>query len=230
MGRFVAGGGGDEAMRLRPRLARNRSMTKAAAEHRRNTDSAVRGVFGRSLARSMMRGAKVIASRIGASLGAAVVPKVPGGPVVAALVVAGIIALRLGTGRSFPNMGENIMDVLLGDMTAESAAKFKTRAAMQANPLVAHAAGRGITKQMRDIGEMIYEQELRKEKSRRLFMTDKAFQTNNIVDMIILRIKQKFVELFSGGDVQHAMDHASKSIGAAQAFMLEHYYVTRRRL
>lgn len=220
MGRFVAGGGGDEAMRLRPRLARNRSMTKAAAEHRRNTEDATRGIFARSIGRMIRRRAVRTAASAGLGRMASRAGAV-GSVAVAAVVVAAAVSARLISGRSFENMGENLAATLLGDSGPESIARRRTREQMQASDGIMYAAGRsGITKQMRQMGQMLYEQNLREEKGKALFMRDKDYQVNGPLDMMILAFRNKLMALFSGGDVQHSLGKVTQSLNASASVMV----------
>lgn len=200
-GRFVSAGGRRDDMKFRPRLPQTRQHTKAAAAHRRETEAKNlrRGILGRNVARLVRAKSIQTASRFGLGRFASRA-SVVGGAAIAVAVTAAAVAGRLMSGRSFENMGQNLAETLLGDTRPEAVARRQTREAMQANEVVMFEAGRRgeITRQMRQMGEDLYQRNLMAAKGRFAVLADAGMMVNSPIDMLVLGLRNKFVEAWDG--------------------------------
>lgn len=118
-----------------------------------------------------------------------------------ALLVAGLVALRLGTGRPLEGIGAELNKVILGDLDEEARAKNSVRTQLQGDSNIARIMGQEnvvnaqITKVSRDLYEFARREEIGKSA---LF---EAMPVNNLLDNLILRAAsalQTGWERFSG--------------------------------
>ena len=127
----------------------------------------------------------------------------PVGLVVGALLVAGVVALRLGSGQPLEGTSEQISQMLLGDKDDEARAKMRTRQQFSGDSDLTRIAGQeGISNQMQGVFEDLYKINKRSVDGEELFRRE--FPANNVLDMLIVRARDKFVSLWNGtgGDAQ----------------------------
>lgn len=185
-------------------LARTRAARSLARKRRAARAGARRVAAARAGRRGLIRGAaKGTFMTRGMRKGAALIGKtgrqVVGGPAIGALgatvialVVAGMVTLRLATGQPFEGMGEQLNKMFLGDMDEEARAKIAVRNQLQGDPALARIVGQQgqVNSQIASIAQDLHKLRKREELGATLFRQE--FPTNNIMDMLILRAASVF--------------------------------------
>lgn len=203
-------------MVLRPRIARHGpSAPQARAREARQLAQAAerRGVLARlvrarAASRLVMgrRGVAVASEAAGLAEGAAARTAArsavlnPVGMITAAAVTAIVVAGRLVSGRSFENMGQNVRQILLGDLDENALAGRDARNHLANDSDVARIAGiEGKTNaQMKAIFDDLQEARKRDHLGRELFMQSADFQVNDTLDILILRARDALVAAWNG--------------------------------
>jgi hypothetical protein len=156
--------------------------------------------------------ARGAATRVGARLAVAN----PVGLLVTALVVAGTVALRLGTGTPLEGLGESLNSALLGDVDDKARANMTVRRRFQSDEALSYIAGEeGRNKpnpQLARLADDLTKMETRREIGASLLR--KEFPANNILDMLILRARDAIKSTWNalGGDDK--AEEAMRRIGS----------------
>lgn len=164
------------------RLRRARMNVKSFGGKALKVGGAIRNATAAAEARGFASVARLVANPVGLLVGAA--------------VVAGTIAVRLGTGLSFQQMGENLNEIFLGGNDDEARAKSSARSVFTENPAMLRAAANtGITNDMSRLFNDIYKQNLVMEKGASLMR--QKFGVNNTLDILILQAEKQVMQLFN---------------------------------
>jgi hypothetical protein len=140
----------------------------------------------------------------------------PVGLVVGALIVAGVVALRLGSGQPLEGTGEQISQMIFGDKDNEARAKMRTRQQFQGDQDLTRIAGQeGITNQMQGVFEDVYKVNKMAVDGEELFRRE--FPANNILDMLIVRARDKFVSMWTGAGSDAKVQELANRIGSHTA-------------
>lgn len=149
----------------------------------------------------------------------------PVGAIALALIAGGIVALRLGSGKTFEQMGNEMNNMLLGDLDEAARAKMSVRHRFQADPLMARIRSQSGKQNMQinRIAQDLFRVEKQYEDGKALI--EREFGVNGTFDMLILRAQQAFQKAFraQGGDdllqrfvskaVRNQMRDGSKRMG-----------------
>ncbi len=182
---------------------------------------AARRVTRRRRARGVMRRTRVARNGVaamrsaGAARGGARALANPIGALVAAFVVAGAVALRLATGRSFENMGEQVNSMLLGDLDDDARAANATREQFTSDRDLLRIAGQAgrVNAQVASIADDVRRMNAREQRGAALFREDTEFQSNNVFDILILRGRDKLVEVWHGNGGADNVDKLQEGYG-----------------
>lgn len=145
--------------------------------------------------------ARVLAGRGVAMAGRAAVAN-PVGAVVAALITAGVVALRLGSGKTFEQMGDEMNNMLLGDLDEAARAKMTVRNRFQSDAILTRIRSQSGRQnvQMNRIAEDLFRVEKQYEDGKALIQRE--FGVNGTWDMLILRAQEAYQTAWKaiGGD------------------------------
>lgn len=184
---------------------RRRALERSRAKARAAAGRGARGVGGVA-ARGAARG---LAAR-GAGRAAAT----PIGAVVTGIAVAVITATRLIQGKPLENMGNELEKMLLGDYPDEARATMATRRQMQGDEHLLRIAGleggqpnSQITSIFEDLKKINKRHEVGKTALRR------EFPANNALDMLILRARDKWVEIWNSEGMTSKAENIREKIG-----------------
>lgn len=152
-----------------------------------------KGGFGMATRAAGFVGKRAATAAVANPIGIAV------GALVAGAVIAGAVTLRLASGRSFENMGEQVNKMLLGDLDDEGRARMTTRRYLQGDSDLAriNAASGGENAQIQKLSQDLFELNKREEKGASLVREDERFQSNGVFDMLILRAQQVFLHFWN---------------------------------
>ena len=131
----------------------------------------------------------------------------PIGAIVAAVVVAGFVAIRLGTGRSFENMGAQMNKMLIGDLDEQARAAIDTRKTLGGDKHIARIIAQegAVNSQVKSIAEDLKAIRLRELMGASEFLEDKHFQADNTLDILIIRARDLLVQAFNGAGGEDAV-------------------------
>jgi len=135
----------------------------------------------------------------------------PIGLIVAGLIVAGVVTLRLVSGKPLEGTGAMLNRMILGDMDDEARAKMAVRQRFQGDSDLTRIVGqeKRTNVQMTSIANDMFKLETQQQKGASLLREE--FPTNNVLDMLILRARDKFVELWgSEGGAMKAQEVADR--------------------
>jgi len=130
----------------------------------------------------------------------------PVGLIVTALIVGGAVALRLGSGKTYEQMGDELNNMLLGDMDEQARAKMTVRHRMQGDELLTRIraqSGAG-NAQINRIAEDLFRVEKQYEDGKA--MIERAFPVNNTIDMLVLRASDAFKRAWQMNGSQEKFD------------------------
>lgn len=163
--------------RVRDRVERRRGVASTVRAAAIRGSIAVARYGARGAAAFATRGVSAVAAR-----GAATLP----GLILAALVVGGFAAVRLGTGQPLEGLGAQINRIVLGDADDEARARMATRDQMTGDSQLARIAGQEgqVNGQMRRLFDDLYKLNRRQEVGATLLR--EAFPTNSTLDLWIL--------------------------------------------
>lgn len=188
------------------RAARTMKRRKTRTRRKKSGNRMVN--VARGGASSLARGA---AARIG---GRAIAT--PIGAVLGALLVAGIVTLRLATGKPLEGTGAMINRMVLGDMDDEARAKMAVRQRFQGDDDLARIRAAdgdaGANVQLTSVADDLVKMETRNQVGASLIR--EAFPVNNIVDMLIVRAKDKWLELWKGEGGPAKLDEVMERVGS----------------
>jgi hypothetical protein len=163
---------------IRPKLHQGDSATKRVNEDQE----------ARSHRRHLLR-----RLRVGRLLQGTVVARLrgfaPKGGAIGVLVLLGMGAMRLLTGRTFSGMGQDVSDFLYGGLEDTARGKMDARAFMEAKPDVLAHMGKGHIRAVHADLAAMYSRE---HEGRRKFLGDRTYQVNEFSDMIFLRFQEAF--------------------------------------
>jgi hypothetical protein len=153
----------------------------------------------------MMRGAgtavRAAGGRAVAMAGRAAVAN-PVGLVITGLIAAGIVALRLGSGKTFEQMGDEMNNMLLGDLDEAARAKMTVRNRFQGDAILTRIRSQSGKQnvQMNRIAEDLFRVEKQYEDGKALIQRE--LPVNGTFDMLILRAQEAFSKAWKaiGGD------------------------------
>jgi len=188
-----------DAITIRVRMGdtQSASVPTRAREDRAMQDHARKRGFLSWLARRGVRtltgtasalGRAVGVDAIGSGLRAGRMLATPAGAIGSAVALGAIVALRLGTGRSFENMSENLKQMALGNLPVEALANQQARAFIASRPNLLETMGQegGANEQIHTIFQDVRELARRDLAGRTMFMQDTRFQANAMLDNLIL--------------------------------------------
>ncbi len=120
----------------------------------------------------------------------------PVGAIVAAVIVAGVVALRLGTGQPLEGTGEAVNRMILGDADDKARASMAVRQRYSDDPVLSRIlaqkgldANNGLPADLAKMSAGDVQIELEKERGASLFR--EHLGVNNTLDMLILRAAEK---------------------------------------
>lgn len=170
------------------------------------------------IARASMRIASAAAggARIGAAArGGAPVPGVlgkVGTAGVAALLVAGVVTLRLASGQPLEGTGAYLNKLILGDLDDEARAKMTTRRQFESDADLTRIAGNtGVNSQLVSVAADLQRLNLRDEIAKSAI--EAAFPVDNLLDMLILRAQKAFLAAWQGAGGDAAVQTFRKNYG-----------------
>jgi len=122
----------------------------------------------------------------------------PVGAVVAALAVAGLVTLRLATGRPIEGMAEDLNKMFLGDIDDAARANMATREQFKGDAEIARIVGQEgkANRQVMKLAEDIRKLNMQREVGASLLRSE--LPSNNLLDMLILRAAQAFTDAWQG--------------------------------
>jgi len=178
-------GGVLSKLRSAHQISRLRPMSRAARSASRV------GAFARSGAAGAARGA----SRLGARALAT-----PIGAIAGAVLVAGVVALRLATGEPLEGTGAMVNRMILGDMDDTARAKTATRQQLQGDSELTRIVGveGKANSQIVAIADDLFKLNKRDELGASLLR--EAFPANSTLDILIARAAQAFRDAWVGAD------------------------------
>lgn len=138
----------------------------------------------------------------------------PVGAVVAAIAVGIVVAARLTSGRTFENMGQEVNNLLLGDLDENARASMEARTELEGRDDIMQMLANGdrVHGQLRTVFDTIRRTKKRELDGRTLFLSDPEFQVNGKVDQLIERGAQQLKERVLGGNgMQTAIRAISES-------------------
>ena len=149
----------------------------------------------------------------------------PVGLVITGLIAAGIVALRLGSGKTFEQMGDEMNNMLLGDLDEAARAKMTVRNRFQGDAILTRIRSQSGKQnvQMNRIAEDLFRVEKQYEDGKALIQRE--LPVNGTFDMLILRAQEAFGTAWKaiGGDetyervvekaTQHQLRNGNKRMG-----------------
>ena len=230
---------GRDDMVIRPRLDEQRAAAPTRAREERRIAGARnrRGIFARiakaRAARSLRRrrrarsgGRRVRAARSGApgllrgtastvgrGAGRAAVAN-PVGAIVAALVVAGVVATRLVSGQSFENIGQQVNNILLGDLDEGARASAETRNRLGGDSDIARIIGQEgrVNSQIAALHKSLARMAKRDALGASLIRSEKGMQVDSTLDILIVRARDKFLEAWSGNGGNDSIEKVRRKL------------------
>lgn len=197
---------------LRPHEHSPRDRAKQA----RRLDQAIRrkdGVITRLLRARSKLGAARVAGTLGRRAAAGFAERAGGrfagravfspvGAVVAAVAVGVVVAARLASGRTFENMGQEVNNLLLGDLDENARASMQARTSLEGRDDVMQMLARGdrVQGQLRTVFDGLRRVKKKELDGRTLFLSDPDFQVNGKIDQVIERAAEQFKERVLGGN------------------------------
>jgi hypothetical protein len=149
----------------------------------------------------------------------------PVGAVLAGLVIAGAVIVRLGTGKSFGTIGEEVNEMFLGDYDEEVRAGANVRDQIRSNSALSTLAS--LSDETDEQGNKVVPQDIvtvykaaAARKKRGLVGASRLrragdMQVQGIPDMVILYIARKWKELWRSSDSPQKLERIRKVIEAA---------------
>ena len=124
----------------------------------------------------------------------------PVGALIAAGVVAAAVATRLATGRSFENLGEQVNQILLGDMDDEARASAAASRHITGDRDLARIIGieGRVNSQIARLHKDMKALHLRDEVGATAIRQNEGMSHNGMLDMLIVRGHAKFMEAWNG--------------------------------
>jgi len=188
-----------DAITIRVRMGdrQSASVPTRAREDRVLQDHARKRGFLARLARRGIRALNGTASAVGraagfdridAGLRTGRMLMTPAGAIGSAVVVGALVGLRLGTGRSFENMGENLKQMALGNLSPDAMADQQARGFIASRPNLLAIMGMedGADDQIHELFRDVRELARRDLAGRARLMRDPRFQANQLIDNLIL--------------------------------------------
>src|SRR6056300_1650780 len=178
-------GGVLRRLRLLRQMRRRQIRLRSAASGQRATQIARLGRAG------LARGASGLAGKA-VQKGGQMLARHPAGVIALALIAGGIVALRLGSGKTFEQMGDDMNNMILGDMDEAARAKMSVRHRFQADPLMTRIRSQSGKQnmQMNRIAEDLFRVEKQYEDGKALI--EREIGVNGTWDMLILRAYEAF--------------------------------------
>lgn len=219
-------------MVIRPRVdaqpgasAPTRARQERVFDRERRPGGIVPRMLRHALGSRLALGAASGLGRFAVSFGRAAAPRVllanPIGLLVGALVTATVVATRLVSGRSFEGIGQEINNVILGDLDETALASRDAREELLGNPNVARIIGQEgrVNAQIGALHKRLAEIRKRDRVGRTLFMSDPEFDVNNTLDILILRGRDKLLEAWHGSGGPGSVDRVREKLEAVRGPM-----------
>tara|TARA_Y100001938_G_scaffold146773_1_gene226427 strand:+ start:444 stop:1205 length:762 start_codon:yes stop_codon:yes gene_type:complete len=160
------------------------------------------------------RGATAVAgaagARIAARVGAGALFSNPVTGVLAALAVGAAISHKLYTGKSFEQMGDQLNDMLLGDLDDEARAKMTVRHRFQGDELLSRIRGREgkVNSQLSRLHSDLLSIEKEREVGRSLIVSQ--FGVDGTWDMLLKRFEDKYIRAKFGDKFKDAVNEVAR--------------------
>ena len=180
-------------------LLRKRKRRLAELKRQQRIRGATRA--GRS---GLVRGAVRSVARSAVRMAGRAVMLNPIGMIVTALLAGGMVLLRLGSGKTFEQMGDEMNNMLIGDLDEQARARMTVRHRFQSDEMLARIRGQSgkHNAQINRIAQDLFRVEKQYEDGKALI--EREFGVNGTWDMIILRAIQSF------GKAWHALGGSDK--------------------
>jgi len=125
---------------------------------------------------------------------------------IAGLIAGGIVLFRLGSGKSFEQMGDELNNMMIGDLDEAGRARMTVRHRFQADPLMARIRSQTgkHNMQMRRIAEDLFRVEKQYEDGKALI--ERGFGVNGTWDMLILRASEAFAKAWKAIGGSHKIE------------------------
>ena len=185
------------------RIAKARASQKLIRRGRVLRTAARRGAVSRFGVGGMVRGARAAASALN-----------PIGAIVTASVVAAAVITRLASGQSFENMGQQVNNILLGDLDDEARAAIGTRKRLSGDSDIARIVGQegGVNSQISSVFKDLKDLQKRDEVGASKLKSEKGMQVNGNLDILIIRAKNKFLEAWNGNGGDEAVEELRRKL------------------
>ena len=193
-------GGLFRRLRAARALRKSKPGARRARSGSRLGSIARRGVGGLARAGVQRAGLAAFASPVGLAVGA--------------LLIAGVTTLRLASGQPLEGTGEMLNRMILGDMDDEARAKLTTRQTFKGDSDIARVVGSDgrVNSQVASIGNDVFELNKRREVGASLLREE--FPVNSILDMLILRGKKAFLDVWNGSGGPDKVTEVAARIGS----------------
>lgn len=197
-----APGAQEVAHEERQRFVQTRALAHLAAQHGRRflLRTATRAASGVRAVAAARFGAPGLVRGGGAGIATGV------GALVAGLVVAGVVVLRLASGQPLEGTAETLNRMFLGDLDDDARAKMATRAQISGDSDLARIAGQEgkVNSQIASVFADLHRRN--KEREVGASMLREQFPANNIVDALILRAQEVFLAAWNGNGGPDAVE------------------------
>lgn len=132
----------------------------------------------------------------------------PVGAIIGVMLVAAAVTLRLASGKSFETLGQQVNQMLIGDMDDEARASMAASRMITGNPNLLELMGREgkANHQVNAIYDDFYRMQLRTERAASAIREDPHFAYNGVFDMLILRAKKAFLAAWNGNGGPDAVE------------------------
>jgi hypothetical protein len=137
---------------------------------------------------------------------AARISATPVGAIVAAVLAAGVVALRVASGKPLEGMGAEVNRMLLGDADEKSRAWNLTRQGLQSDPNLSRIVAQegGVNAQVEAIAKGMAEFHEREQKG--ISLLTEEFPVNNMLDMLIVRAASAFRSAWGSGGGEQSVE------------------------
>jgi hypothetical protein len=135
--------------------------------------------------------------------------------IAAAVAVGAVVATRLATGRSFENMGQQVNNLLLGDVDDEGRAAVQSRQYLEGRHDLLYAIGKAgkADASVKRLFDTLQRSNMQEERGRSIIMSDKRFQVNTKADLTILAMRDHLVRGWTSHGGPAAVEKLREGIG-----------------
>lgn len=141
----------------------------------------------------------------------------PPGWIIAGLLVAAAVVLRLATGRSYENMGAKLNDIIFGDLDDQARANMAGRQAVTSNNLLMELHGKdaATSKHVQELIRYHAKRAKQSQDAMRVLMEDKDLQVNGFLDLLVIKIADEVKTFFVAGPGKADVDALKKAYAEA---------------